>query len=434
MADKFIGKRVACIHCRQPFEVEVMPGAGAAPDPLPPAPSLNDLPPGPVRAPPACRGAPGPAPAAAGRPAGPRAGAPAAAPPRPRPVGAGLRVGPLVVSLLSLAVTGGSLAGIVSLLRPAPPPEVPPDLWAAVAIESGGVRLVVVDARRNPGYTSFYPLRADTAKWGLFSSKPAALPDAPPADELGALERILADYKREMDERGVPPGQRRAACNGGALRVLKDEPKGEPEEAKQPGGEGARVAPGAGPEGVRSDLVRGQRGKEAEYGARGCMPYAWETRRQAVCLDIGGRSTKYGYFDQPVNFRPGRLGFGAETSEAEINKRRGATAFPLAAERWRADVAAEANKPDEVLNHLRGASSYYLLGGTPWAVAVLTHPESFVPAPNDREANVRLKPADAEAARKLLTAHPNFAAIEARRPRGPGRAGQGARAPERGAG
>jgi len=356
----------------------------------------------------------------------PSAGGPPPLPPRrARPK---LRPVPLAVSAVSVLVTLLCFIGIVNQFRsktadaPADPAAAQPaagvaaERWAAVTIESSGVRLVVIDAKRTPGNAELFLAHATNRAWKLGDVPPGA---ATPPESIVNLERILAAYGEALKLNGVPDGHLLVACNSGVIQPaanaadrtrIQDWVKAVVRKTMS----------------VEADIV--DAGLEAEYGARGSVPPVAAVRRQSVAIDMGGSSTKHGYFDTPTTFKGDKFRIGVRAAETEIGALAKAKrlSFPAAAREWKTATADDAvRKLAEESPPLRNHPRCYLLGGAPWAVTVFTHPAEFAKSVDERPVDIRLTPADIDAALKLLEDSPNFttltATVIARVPAGPGR-------------
>jgi hypothetical protein len=387
------GRTVTCPQCRQQFAVAVQgPVADLEATTTPWLP--GDGPP--VAPPPPARREPPPLP--------------------PRVERRGLRAVPTAVSALSVLVIMCSVYGIVRQFRPAAPaPDTRPvaERWAAITIESSGVRLVVVDCTRGTDTAGLALVHATNRAWQL-GKLPPDVKDRPAA--FDELEKVLGPYNETLAQYGVPPERRLVACNSGVV------PESGPNRDKLREWVQASVRKALG-----LDVEVIDAGSEAEYGARGSVPPDTPTRMRSVSLDMGGSSTKHGYFDTHKTFKGGRFEIGLSKAEAridELSKARKAS-FAEAAKLWKpeADEAVRqlAASVAPVANHPR----YYLLGGGPWAVTVIAKPAEFAKPLDAREVSIQLTPDDIEAARKLIEESPNFAAIEravlAKVPAGPGR-------------
>jgi hypothetical protein len=431
MEERFIGKKVACIHCHQPFQVEVVsPSATATAATAPDATTTPGLPgwdvfgektiagpmpagypSAPSMAPPVPSATHPPAPARVPTP--PTPGGPPPLPPRSQSVGAGLRVGPLLVSIVSIAITAGSLAGIVHALR-GPTPEtageapaaenVPAERWAAVAIESGGVRLVIVDGKKVPGAPEIAPVHVTNRDWKLGDLPPALTARPSTFDEL---EGILAKYNEALAANNVPADRRLVACNSGVFGSAKDAERAKLQEWFR-----ASVK-----KTLNRDVEIVDAALEAEYGARGSIPPNVQVRMKAVSMDIGSSATRFGYFDTPKTFRGSEFKAGAKSAQTEITNlmksKPGKAPFRAAAAEWKRanDEAIRklANETPPLKNHER----YYLLGGTPWAVTVLSHPQEFGTAPDDRPGDIPITPGDIDLVLRLTEEKPDFTAVKA---------------------
>ena len=121
--------------------------------------------------------------------------------------------------------------------------------------------------------------------------------------------------------------------------------------------------------------------------ARGSVPPVVDVRMKSISMDIGSSATRYGYFDNPKTFRGNEFKSGAKTAQTEITamtKGKPTKTFRTAAADWKKvhDEAVRklANDTPPLKNHER----YYLLGGTPWVITVLSHPQDFGKAPDER--------------------------------------------------
>src|SRR5579883_4613 len=442
MDEKLIGKRVKCIYCEQPFRVEAVTpapeaSAVASPDAVPQALPLDDVAlstSGPV----AGNAFEGGRPTASGSTASvrvltsvavPAHLAPAPEPPAPenseqdsespspveppplprRPrkdkeVEAGLRIGPSLISLLSVVIIIGSAATIVSLLlKPKVPvqSEVQSERWAAITIESRGVRLVIVDITHTSTGDNIVPVHLDNVDWELFKEPPATFPKNPPSDSMAKLEKILRDYDKTLSEQEVPTEYRLVACNTGALRPMKDVIR-EQEVMDWLQATTQKV--------MNTKLEYVDPEFEAQFGVRASIPL--DKRGNSVCMDIGSGSTRYGYFNKD-HFQGDAFEYGTKKAMSDINaivKKEG-TPFSTAAMKWQPKIAADTGKLANQVSQLKNCDNYYLLGGTPWFVAVLTQPTAFVPAPHDRAINVEIELADIDPTLKLV-AENNFDVVK----------------------
>lgn len=418
MSEKFIGKKVGCTYCAQPFVVESAPPPSeqvttsglAAPtaSAVTTAPGTSStLASGKSAVAPAMSSAssraaapPPPAPEDAEEPEPPRG--PPRLPSGPREVGAGLRVGSLLVSLLSLAVIAGSLAGIVWILRgpaAAQEQEEQAQRWAAVSIESKGVRLLIVDAKHGDGNPEFIPLEMGNRDWSVTMPKP--LPGSPP-QAVTDLEAILAKMNETLDQYEVPREYRRVACTN---KLLDDVEERDRERAQKWLEASVRDKLG-----LKLDVI--DAGLEAEYGARASI--ARRYRKTSLYLDIGTGSTKYGYFEDGSNFRGLSAKLGGRQAQDEIGKiaKDQKLTAAEAAEKWRpvgdkavTDLTAEAPK-------LESAERYYLFGGTAWAATVLSRPNYFRHAADKRDATVKLTADDIATALSIAKTHKTPAEIK----------------------
>lgn len=371
--DRSAGGRVTCPRCRQATGVNVeetatpwLPGSGP--------PSV-----------PAVRRGPPPLP--------------------PRPAKPKLRPLPLAVSAVSVLVILGSLIGTIRLFGGKPeetpaPPAATPERWAAVTIESFGVRLVVIDCVRTSGTAELTLVHATNRDWQL-GKLPPDLTNRPAA--FDELERVMAPYGDDLARYNVPPERRLVACNSGVVPAdgaNRDKLLGWVKES-------VRKA-------LNCDAEAVSAGEEAEYGARGSIPLDPPTRMQAVSLDMGGSSTKYGYFDTYKTFKGAKFDIGAsgaETRILEVAKVK-RLSFASAAKDWKATADDEVRKLASSVPPLTNYPKCYLLGGAPWAVTVIAHPAEFAKPLDARAVNIRLTPSDIEGARDLVERSPNFPALQ----------------------
>jgi hypothetical protein len=389
MSEKFVGKKVGCVHCAQPFLVEEAPLLEQVTSDLAPqATTTVDL-----------LGASGATQAASASllplPDPEEARRPPPLPLQPREVGAGLLIAPLLVSLLSIAVTVGSLGGIAWLLRgkPAVTPEEPGERWAAISIESKGVRLLIVDAKRGDGNPSFLPREMVNRDWSAAMPKP--LPVDPP-QEVANLGTILTGMNELLDRYDVPREHRLIGCTNG---LLKDVEERDRQRAQKwlAGAVWDKL-------GLKLEVI--DAGLEAEYGARASI--ARKHRTTSLYLDVGTNGTKYGYFEDAANFRGASDKLGGKLAVAEIDalRKAGKAGVAEAAEKWKPTGDNAVTALTLKTPKLKNAERYYLGGGAAWATAVLTHPDSFRPAENQRPVLVEpLTAADIDEALKLAKAH-----------------------------
>lgn len=316
-----------------------------------------------------------------------------------------LRPLPLAVSAVSVLVILFSLVGIIKQFGSKtddapPPPAATPERWAAITIESFGVRLVVIDCTRTSGTAELTLVHATNRDWQL-GKLPPALTTRPAA--FDELDRVLAPYSDDLARYNVPPERRLVACNSGVV------PTDGPSRDKLLGWvqESVRKT-------LNLDVEAVNAGQEAEYGARGSIPLDAPTRMQAVSLDMGGSSTKYGYFDTYKTFKGAKFDIGASGAEARISDLAKAKrlTFANAAKEWKVTADDEVRKLASSTPPLANYPKCYLLGGAPWAVTVIAHPVEFAKPLDARAVNVRLTPYDIEAARDLVERAPNFAALQ----------------------
>lgn len=420
--DRYVGRKISCFVCRQPFQVEVVPtfdshgpdpeGTGtpwlfgesptsrpSATAPLgglvgpvgglgPPRRQLVNAPTGPTKPPPL--------------------------PPRPG-AGRGLRAAPTAVSLASLLVTVGCAVGIVLLLspqrsetKPIDPDGPPPaaiERWAAITVESRGARLVVIDARRTPGNPELTLVHATSRDWKL-GEVPADGTRPPSFDEL---EKILDQYSKGLKLNEVPENNRLVACNEAVLAPTGDKTTPATRE-KLKGWVQAAVKKTLDRE---VDVVAAA--QEAEYGARGCIPPTPAVRMQSVALDIGNGSTKYGYFDTPTDFKGDKFktGVGAAHTEITALAKVKKLDFALAAQDWKPTNDEALRKVADNVPPLRNHARYYLLGGAPWVVTVLSHPEEFAKPIDARAVDIRLSTVDIDGVLRLIESKKDFDGVKA---------------------
>jgi hypothetical protein len=416
---RFLGRKITCPHCQQAFLVETAPSpqsTSADPEATTTPWLPGSEPPGTVpRAPaPAARRTTPPAPAAGGPPPLP-----------PLSGGRALRTGPLVVSVLSLLVTLSSCIGIVNLVRspedgvagegaPVAPGPPPVERWAAITIESGGVRLVVIDAKKTPGNPDLILVHATNRDWNL-RNLPPGVPTRP--EHFDELERILGKFNEEFATNNVPADHRLVACNGGVLSAGGDAGR---EKIKGWVQESVRKALGREVEFVDTAA-------EAEYGARGSIPPTTAVRARSVTLDMGNSATKYGYFDTPTTFKGDALKLGMRDATSGITAVASAKkiSFATAAREWKATADREVRKVADGTPQLMNHERYYLLGGTPWVVTVIAHPEEFAKPVDARAVDIRLSPVDIEGALRLIEEKNDVpaltAAVATKVPAGPAR-------------
>lgn len=379
--DRSAGGRVTCPRCRQSFEVAATASTAVGNLEETVTPWLpGSAPPSEV---PARRGPP-------------------PLPPRTKPK---LRPIPLAVSAVSVLVILLSLIGTVKQFgskkeETVAPPQATPERWAAVTIESFGVRLVVIDCVRTSGTAELTLVHATNRDWQLGKLPPD--PAARPAT-FDELERVLAPYYDALAQYNVPPERRLVACNSGVV------PADGPSRDKLLGWVQGSVR-----KALNLDVDAVSAGQEAEYGARGSIPLDAPTRMQSVSLDMGGSSTKYGYFDTYKTFKGAKFDVGASGAEARIADlaRSKKVSFANAAKDWKATADDEVRKLASSTPPLANYPKCYLLGGAPWAVTVIAHPAEFARPVDSRAVNVRLTPYDIETARDLVERAPNFAALQ----------------------
>lgn len=321
----------------------------------------------------------------------------------------------VVSCTVALALLFGTIAlgavGWFQIVRPTsisrglPPDGVQEDRrterWAAVTIESFGVRLVVLDCQRTAGEPKLTVVHATNRDWnlGFLPAEPTGRPAA-----FDELERVLDGLKSDLDSRGVPAERRLVACGSGVV------PAGGPNREKLKGWVQEAVA-----RSLRADVEAVSPDAEAEYAARGSIPPDPATRSQSALLDMGAARTRYGYFGTGSRYEGGSFEIGVRTAETDIaalakNKR---IAFASAAADWRATANDLVGSHIGRAPELRNRSRYYLLGGAPWAVAVLSHPKEFAKPADERPVSIPLKPADVAVAHRLVEESPNTEALHA---------------------
>lgn len=426
--EKFIGKRVKCIYCSFAFQVDAeqqpqppILKAMTVPNSSDPAasmtPMINDR-----------TGSQAAAPQAAGSSQTFGAGdthsgsamptivvplslpepleLPAREPP-PLPVrrkasGGGVRVESLVVSLMSATAIMVSLALILLKVRGlddrAPTPQSPErERWGAITIESGGVRIIIVDGEHGDE-PKFYPKLAASREWSVTKLQNP--------QEEARLKTILTDMNDLFIKYEVPKSRRLVAHTDKLLNAAPSE------EIK---GKYQRSIEAVVKETLNLKLKVIGAEREAEFGARGIIR-SMKNRTKAIFLDLGGGSAKFGYFHSEKDFRPGSSDLGVNRAVNEIKDKAKAqgVSFSVAARLWKPKGSdAEIRELIAKTPQLRDGEHYHLLGGTCWAVSVLTKPDSFLPAPDDREANVDLTAADIAEARALAEQHTTIDELKA---------------------
>jgi hypothetical protein len=444
--DKFIGVKVKCMFCNQPLLIEVQDEPVPAPPDLstmdlgradsvfeqqtvaggaPPAAPLPQ-PVAPTLPPPA---APAP-PAAPPRPKSPTRSAPAPEwpdisssgppplPPRP-PEGPRLKVGALIISLLSLAVICGSVAGIITLRRPAATKDetttvaVSADKHAAIALESGGVRLVISPIHRTAEAYDLGDLVLENKEvpLGVRPGDTALNPD-----NVRQAMRDVGEFVQACKKQGVPESQLVVVCNSGVLRALEKD-KAALEQARAALEQGVKHAGGGALNYLTAD-------EEARFGSLGCVPP--EDRTTSVLLDLGNSGAKCGYHEADGGFTGFGVPIGRGPFTAAVNEvRQRPGKFPPpkkgpgmpTAQRPFA-VVAEELRPSHLNAPLKRAGSdrpalvnrkkYHLIGGVSWAAAVLTHPTDL-----DRR-RVPLTGKDIQNFDNLVSTSPSLEALRAK--------------------
>lgn len=382
VADRFLGVRVKCKFCGQPILIEVQaePAAGPPPDapegnvfeqmtlvgPAPVSPGVFDrqtVAPAPTAAAPAGSGVFGRQTLAAEPPAD----GPPPLPPRP-PGPPKVKIGALILSILSTAVICGSVAAIV-MFRPhvTPDPQaVAGEKYAAIALESGGVRFAMVPIeKRADGYS--------LGEWVLENREVKLAPDkgAKRLDE----EKLREGMKRVQElaakarEAGVTNDRLFVLCNSGVLSGLD---AADQEAARRELDDLVRQTAGVAPVYVDPD-------DEARYGALASVPP--EDRTKAVYFDLGNSGARCGYHDAPgvfIGFKVplGRKGFlGAVREQVKAQPRVGfaAVAEGLRGEALTAPLRAALKDRPPAVNRTK----FYIAGGSAWAAAVLQHPDQL---------------------------------------------------------
>ncbi len=136
--------------------------------------------------------------------------------------------------------------------------------------------------------------------------------------------------------------------------------------------------------------------QEATLVFRGIVPA--RRLQQVVLLDIGSGNSKGAYLDGAgaADFAVFAVPLGTKVFAEEINKAKGDRTFTAAAEPVRTELLApKIHTQIRDLPGLQNRSRIYLAGGTPWALATLTHPEHVGPAADGTETSwVRLSADD----------------------------------------
>ena len=427
--DRFLGKKVKCKFCSQPLLIEVQ----AEPPVAPPDLSTMQLSHADnvfeqqtiAGAAPVPMAEPIPMAAPAGWPDVRSDGPPplppaAAAPPK-------LKVGALVVSLVSLAVICGSVAGIVTLRRPAAAKDGtanaaagPIERHAAIALESGGVRLVVAPLRRAGDSYELGELELQNKRAPL-----AVQPGEPGLnpDKLGPAMRVVGEFIQVSKGRNVPDANLLVVCNSGVLKELEKDPAALA-RAKATLEQKVRDAGGADVTYITAD-------DEARFGAIGCVPP--EDRVTSVLLDLGNSAAKCGYHDAGGAFTGfGITPLGRRTFTVAVNDERprprpaapfpkkgpgqapkggpsGPRPFVTVAEELRpSHLNAPLARTARDWPALTARKKYHLLGGVAWAAATLTHPAEV------GEKRVTLTAKDVQNLDALVSGSPSAEAVKAK--------------------
>jgi hypothetical protein len=129
--------------------------------------------------------------------------------------------------------------------------------------------------------------------------------------------------------------------------------------------------------------------KEATLVFRGIVPP--QRLNQVVVLDIGSGNSKGCYVEksQPLSFTNFAVKWGTKTFAQEVNtKRKDASQFMIVADPLRTEILVPAVQ--SAVRDFPGMQTLrrvYLVGGTPWALATLIHPEQIGPDARGRESS-----------------------------------------------
>lgn len=405
VAEKFLGLRVKCKFCGQPLLVERQDQSLPAPVGLQTmdlpvaanvfeqqtvigaAPSAATLPDAPLELPPPTddweQSLPRVAPAASGPPP---------LPPKPPRV----KVGALVVSLFSLGIICGSLAGIIVLRKPAETTSAAAapkaSKYAVIALASDGVRLVVAPIHRTAdGYSLEEPILEDrraplAARKGDEGLDP---------DRVSAVMDVVRELVQTARAKGVGEKDLFVVCND---KVLKELDQAAATRARATLDAGVKNAGGG-----TLDYI--SLTDEARFCAIGCIPE--EDRKAVVLLDLGSGGVVGGYYDSSGAFIPitiPELGRRAFIDSVNKSKRKfesfstaAATTKPL-----RLNAPFQRAKKDHPA--LENRTKYHLVGGSAWAAAAYTHPDAL------GEKRVALTVTDIQNFDQLVSNSPTVAA------------------------
>lgn len=290
-------------------------------------------------------------------------------PPKP-PAPLNIRIWPLVISIISLAVTAGSLAGIFIIRNPteqkAQAGSASLGRHACIAIESSGVRLLVVDLHKTEtSYDFSFATEPANREVPLRPQKGAKELAPDKLDE--AMKAVTSFVQKCKDQHEVPAENLVVACNSGVVSEFKNNPTAL-EAVKQNLSNRVREAGGG-------ELIHVTPDVEARFGTLGCIPPS--DRFDAILLDIGGSTVKCGYHDKDGSFTPVPLPFGTNVYEDIVTAvfKQQKRPFPIVAESLRFEklntplIQAKKDRPPLV-----NRKKYHILGGASWAASVITHP------------------------------------------------------------
>lgn len=151
--------------------------------------------------------------------------------------------------------------------------------------------------------------------------------------------------------------------------------------------------------------------KEANLVFRGIVPPA--RLQQVVVLDIGSGNSKGCYIEkmQPEpTFATFSVPWGTKTFAQEVNKsRKDASQFMIAADPLRTElILPKVQSATRDFPGMQNLRRVYLVGGTPWVLASLMHPESIVSDPKGPEISwVKISLDDINKYYTLATTDPN---------------------------
>lgn len=306
----------------------------------------------------------------------------------PRPSASAVR--PLIACTVSLAVILASAAGIYKIrfaggFAATPPPPTSRGQHACIALETSGIRLLVVslDAYDDGSYKFRSEDRKSANLPGWYAPDPADKDGLNPG-KLDAAAAKVAEFQDVARGMGVPAENVLVACNSGVLRDFAK--AGNSETAR-------RQIDAAVAKKCKLTVEHINPDEETRFGALGTLKK--RERTKGIFLDLGRSSGKFGAFDEEMFFHSDAgIGFQEFFAKAEKKAEAAGVANPAdpnaefraSLQTVRSDILPKLHEKVRGIGIFKDRPQCDLAGGAFWVVATALHPSEAA-----NKDNLRIK-------------------------------------------